>query len=729
MSSESDEQARQAGENPEQKHEKRFRGDMPDTTVPKLNVCLHHGSPRCIVPEAIEKQAASKEEKRTGNPEEGNGHSQPHVPRTRQSNDAIRVLLIAENADRIQLVASALAKAPAREFKLTSRGCMGDANRELKDRHHDIVLIDFHGAEERACLQPNVISYLRRRHSEIPVAALSDAPALDAILRGAQDCISTGQIEPDSLERIIEHAVLRDDLTQQLRHANRLLDKKGGELRRANDLLRQKNGRLKRLYDMAQEFVDHVSHEFRTPLTVIKEYASILGEGLVGPVSSKQREFLEIIDSRTDDLAYLIDDLLDVSRLRAGMIGVYRRDCTAAEIFERVRSVLEPKVAKRGISLDFRVEGTLPRVYCDPEKIGRAIVNLVVNAANACESGQAIDVCARAGETAGEIVVGVTDNGPGIASKDRQRIFERFCQAKGDSNGQGDGFGLGLSIVRDLVSLNFGELHLDSVLGKGTTFSFSLPCSNMKGLVTRYIRALENLAETPIPVSVLNLEAVTSDDRGYLDGLDRFLQSQTRRHDFVLRVAGNKWLVFVQCCDSEVDQVVRRWREAWDEIRGEGTEAKAREFEFERRGTWTLPEESTDLVQELRPDYLTSAQHSNGTCVLVVDDDRDFAAGLNLQLGAAGYAAKTAKDAETALRMAVQLHPTAILLDNSLPGMNGIEALEELKRNPATQDIPVIMLSANTKLQQAALAHDAKFYLKKPCGFDKIATALRHILA
>lgn len=729
MSSKTDKQARQAGERSEQKHEKKFRGDMPNSTVPKLNVCLHHGSSRCIVPKAVENQAASRSQEQTRNPGESDGHSPSRVPRSRQTSDAIRVMLIAGNAERIQLVASALAKAPAREFKLTSHGCMGDANRELKDRHYDIVLIDLHGSEERACLEPNVISYLRRRHSDIPVAALSDAPATDAILRGAQDCISTDQIESGSLERIIEHAVLRHDLTQQLRHANRLLDKKGGELRRANDMLRQKNGRLKRLYDMAQEFVDHVSHEFRTPLTVIKEYATILGDGLVGPVSAKQREFLKIIDSRTDDLAYLIDDLLDVSRLRAGIIGVYRRDCTAADIFERVRSVLEPKAAKRGISLGFRVEGTLPRVYCDPEKIGRVIVNLVVNAANACESGQAIDVWAKAGETAGEIVIGVTDNGPGIAPKDRQRIFERFCQANGDSNGRVDGFGLGLSIVRDLVALNFGELHLESSLGKGTTFSFSLPCSNMKGLVTRYIRTLERLEEAPIPVSVLNLEAVTTDDRGRMEDLDRFLQSQTRRHDFVLRVAANKWIVFVQCCDSDVGQVVRRWHEAWAEIRGEGTDSGFQEFEFEHRGTWTLPGDSKELVQELRPDYLTSAQHREGTCVLVVDDDRDYANGLNLQLGAAGYSAKTAKDAETALRMAVQLRPTAILLDNSLPGMNGIEALEELKRNPATRDIPVIMLSANTKLQQAALAHDAKFYLKKPCGFDKIASALRHVLA
>jgi len=703
--------------------EKKFRGDLPGSTVPKLNVCRQQGTARCIVPEAIRANQKAQLEADRGT--KGNGRK---AAKEYQFPSPVKVMLIADKGVRSDTVSQALAQAPTRSFSLTLVPCMGDANRKLKRTEHDIVLIDLTDQQERECRQAYVISHFRRIHGHVPVVALSDTSTSDAILRGAQDCIAGDQLEAASLERAIEHAILRHDLTEQLRHANRLLDQKGGELRRANDLLRQKNGRLKRFYDMAQEFVDHVSHEFRTPLTVIKEYATILADGLVGPVTAKQREFLEIVDSRTDDLAYLVDDMLDVSRLRAGIIGVYRQDCSVADIFDRVRSVVEHRASRRGISISFDIQGTLPRIYCDPEKIGRVIVNLVVNAMKVCDEGQTIDVWAKAGDKSGEILIGVTDKGPGIAPKDRRRIFERFRQACQSGDGRLEGFGLGLSIARDLLALNFGELSLDSAMGEGTTFSFSLPCSNVKGLVDRYVQSLEKLEESPLPVSVLNVMTGSCDDKRRVHDLDRFLQSQTRRHDFVVRVTAERWLVFLQCGDADVSRAMRRWRDASAEFRGNRSDSLLPEFTFERRGTWTVPDESTGLLQALRPDYLTSARSTNDSCVLVVDDDRDFAKGLNLQLGAAGYAVKTAKDAESALRMASKLNPQAILLDHSLPGMNGIEALEELKRNPSTQDIPVIMLSANTTLQPAALAHNAKFYLKKPCGFDTIVSALRDVL-
>ncbi len=290
-----------------------FRGDLPDSASPKFHSCRHLVSSRCFVPEATEFVALSPERPEIGVAAaavEARGESSALDPASKRLSGQTRVLLIAENAARIQLVESTLGRAPGREFVLTTHRCMGDSNRKLMAEHHDIVLIDLVDAEQRECLHTNVISHFRRLHSDIPVIALSDDSGLDAILRGAQDCIPTDQLEPASLQRIIENAVLRHDLTEQLRHANRLLDRRGGELRRANDLLRQKNGRLKRLYDTAREFVDHVSHEFRTPLTVVKEYAAILavrceGLGLRTRVAHDAMTALKLAHSVTPDLICL----------------------------------------------------------------------------------------------------------------------------------------------------------------------------------------------------------------------------------------------------------------------------------------------------------------------------------------------------------------------------------------------------------------------------------------
>ena len=636
--------------------------------------------------------------------------------------------MICGDEQRIQNIEEALRDAPAREIDLSVVRRIVDVHRALDEGGHDVVLIDLIGGNDETLLHSDTITRLRRLYHHIPIVAITAECSPDVILRGAQDYVTAEQIHPVTLQRVIENAVLRHALTDQLRHANRLLDRRGAELKQTNDTLHKKNDLLKAQWDDAQEFLDHISHEFRTPLTVIREYATILADGLVGPVSAKQQEFLEIIDSRTDDLGQLIDDLLEVSRLRAGVLEVHRRDCTVADILDRVRGTLEGKAAKHDVSLSFSVQDTLPRVHCDPEKIGRALVTIAAIAMKGCDEGESLEVWAQAGDASGQIVLGVTNPNRELPVAENGKTYEVLCRDDLKGIKSGDGLACDLGIVQDLVALNFGHLKVESSPGRGTVLSFSLPSSNAKGLVTRYFEMLESLDEQPLPVSVVSLQAAANLDKRRREDLDRFLQGKTGPRDFVLRVAADRWLAFVQCKESEIAHVTQCWSEDWAEFTGSVRGGLA-DFQLQHRGTWILPDATSDLTQQLRPDYLTSARNASESCVLVVDDDRDFANGLHLQLGAAGYAAKTAKDAETALRMAAQLHPQAILLDHGLPGMNGMDALDELKRNPTTQSIPVIMLSANTKLQQTALARNASFYLKKPCGFENIVSALRNVLA
>src|SRR5690606_16188025 len=145
-------------------------------------------------------------------------------------------------------------------------------------------------------------------------------------------------------------------------------------------LLKRKNRRLKRLYETAHRFVDNVSHEFRTPLTVIKEYVGLVHDGVLGGLSEEQADMLEVVTDRADDLNNMVNDMLDISKLDAGMLGLWRKTCNVSDMIERVRPSLERKSHLKQVAIEFDIPETLPQVFCDDEKIGRVIVNLAINA-------------------------------------------------------------------------------------------------------------------------------------------------------------------------------------------------------------------------------------------------------------------------------------------------------------------------------------------------------------
>ncbi|MCA9170944.1 MAG: response regulator, partial [Planctomycetales bacterium] len=160
---------------------------------------------------------------------------------------------------------------------------------------------------------------------DVPLIVLTaladDKMALEAIEEGAQDYVNKGDLRADVIGRAIRYAVYRQrGITENERLVRHLQESKA--------LLEQKNNHLQNLCDTAQKFVDNVSHEFRTPLTVIMDYTNLLRDGLVGGVTEEQQRILAIIDDRACDLNNMVDDMLDVSKLEAGMLRVWRREVT-----------------------------------------------------------------------------------------------------------------------------------------------------------------------------------------------------------------------------------------------------------------------------------------------------------------------------------------------------------------------------------------------------------------
>lgn len=227
---------------------------------------------------------------------------------------------------------------------------------------------------------------------------------------------------------------------------------------------------LERLEEVRRDFVANASHELRTPLTAIQGFVETLLETELP--EDKKRSYLEIIDRHARRLGEIVRDLLALSTVETGKWRVEPSLIDAAEIARVVVRGFEPRAEKQDLRIRCEVEGD-STVFADPRILEQILTNLLDNAVKYTEPGG--DVEARIIESKNRVLVMVRDSGIGIPVEDRSRIFERFYRVDKARARSAGGTGLGLSIVRHLVQRLGGEISVESRLGEGTTFSFSLP--------------------------------------------------------------------------------------------------------------------------------------------------------------------------------------------------------------------------------------------------------------
>ncbi len=231
--------------------------------------------------------------------------------------------------------------------------------------------------------------------------------------------------------------------------------------------------RLKELDQMKSEFVSMVSHELKTPLTSMKEAASLLLDGLAGPMTDRQKRLVEIMDQGIRRLLHTVTELLDVSRMESGTIQLDRQECDMNDVVASLVSEIWPIAEASGVRLevDYAEGGCL--VSMDRNKILQVLTNLTHNAIKSSPEGSMVRIRVR--NASGCVVTEIEDHGKGIPEEDLPRIFEKFYQSR-SSRGYG-GMGLGLAISRGIVDAHGGTIYAQSRVGKGSLFAFSLPCA------------------------------------------------------------------------------------------------------------------------------------------------------------------------------------------------------------------------------------------------------------
>lgn len=221
------------------------------------------------------------------------------------------------------------------------------------------------------------------------------------------------------------------------------------------------------------QFLSIVSHELRTPINAITGFGSILDDELNGPLNPRQHLYVERILAGADALLALVDDLLDMGRIQAGKFSITSKPVAFVPIVEGVVSNLEIAAQRRDVKLQNQVPAGLPALVADEQRVAQVLSNLVGNAIKFAPEGGRVLVSAHIDGDA--LRCEVTDNGPGIAREDQARLFQRFAQLDVSSTRRTGGFGLGLAIAKSLVEAHGGRIGLDSEVGQGATFWFTLP--------------------------------------------------------------------------------------------------------------------------------------------------------------------------------------------------------------------------------------------------------------
>jgi signal transduction histidine kinase len=220
------------------------------------------------------------------------------------------------------------------------------------------------------------------------------------------------------------------------------------------------------------QFLANMSHELRTPLNAILGYTELILDGIYGEAPEKAQAVLKRVESNGRHLLGLINDVLDLSKIEAGQLVLSLNDYSMKDVLYSVFSAVEPLASEKKLNFKVEAPGELPKGRGDERRLTQVILNLVGNAIKFTDQG---DVVIKASSTNGSFTVAVRDTGPGIAPADQGKIFEEFQQADNSATKKKGGTGLGLSISRRIVEMHGGKLWVESEVGKGSVFSFTLP--------------------------------------------------------------------------------------------------------------------------------------------------------------------------------------------------------------------------------------------------------------
>lgn len=244
-------------------------------------------------------------------------------------------------------------------------------------------------------------------------------------------------------------------------------------LKKSQKKIKQQNVKLKKLDQIKSNFLNVTSHELRTPMSAIKGYIQMIMKQTLGETTEEQRNALSIVLRNIDRLDHLIQDILDISRLESGTLKLIPEKTDVKTMVEQTVETMQSSADLKHITVNTEMEDKMPDITVDQERIQQVIINIVNNAIKFSPEGSIINI--RSKKDKDLVLVEIQDFGRGIPKDKQKKIFKTFFQVDSGMDRKFGGAGLGLAISRGIILAHGGEIWVESTVGKGSTFYFTIP--------------------------------------------------------------------------------------------------------------------------------------------------------------------------------------------------------------------------------------------------------------
>ncbi|MFH1283750.1 MAG: ATP-binding protein [bacterium] len=448
--------------------------------------------------------------------------------------------------------------------------------------------------------------------------------------------------------------------------------------------LEKANIELQSLDKLKSEFFSNVSHEIRTPLTsIIAPIESFLKANTENKENTASN-MMQQVHRNSLRLLKLVNDLLDFSKLEAGKavlnLSVVDMENYLNEIVESIRPLAENKKLK----LDLYIDEDVPLIKVDLDKIEKVFLNLLSNSIKFTNENGYIKIYLK--KIDNNVIIEVKDTGIGMTQEDANKVFERFRQADGSSTRQYEGTGIGLTLAKEFTELHKGRIWIESELGKGSSFFVELP-------ISKDIKPNEQ---------IINRKIKPDEERRINHNTKKAVIEQSN-DDSAL-----------QKPDGELEQ-------EWGE--------------YQRRSKDRIRLKMADLIaqQEAKTaidnEQITQEVSADKDTIVVIEDSLDLLSVLK-NLLSEKYNVITATDGNAGLEKVKKMMPHLVLSDLMLPGMDGYDLVKNIRLDPETAHIPVLILTAKAELSMKikGLEHGADDYLTKPFNPEELAARVKSLI-
>jgi signal transduction histidine kinase/DNA-binding response OmpR family regulator len=496
------------------------------------------------------------------------------------------------------------------------------------------------------------------------------------------------------------------------------------ELAAANKTLELQNREVERATRLKSKFLASMSHELRTPLNAIVGFSDLLAEQTAGQLNDKQKRFVNHIKQGSSHLLQLINDILDLSKIEAGQLELRCEDFRVKDALPEVLSTIRPLAMAKNIQVQHKLE-TDWAVYADRVRFKQILYNLISNAVKFTPKGGKIDIdCQEDGHS---VRISVTDTGIGIRAEDQAVIFEEFRQVDGAPNTTQEGTGLGLAITRRLVEQQGGRISVESELGKGSRFTFTLPARSTtspdalpsgesanvpSALSTSRVKPLILIVDDEIPARELLASYLDSEYRIVVaeSGVEAVKRAQQLRPDAitldVLMPGGTGFETLIALSKTPETANIPIIIVSIVDQKQVGFALGAADYLIK-------PIRKSVLLETIRKHVLPHAD--DDASILLVDDDPGTLELLEETLRSAGYETQSVQSGARALEVLSSKLVSAVLLDLLMPDMDGFQVIRHVREQATLKELPIFVMTAKTltKEEIALLGRETKALFHK----------------